>query len=107
MNSLTTTSRNLTNNSITIRSFSSSSKLLRKVFKNDNSDPMDIKSMDSEFNFPLTRPTILKQELRREFLHYLRLEENEFSQLGKIIFKFVFILFIYLFFIDLFWFFFF
>lgn len=35
-----------------------------------------------EFAFPLARPAILKQEQKRQFLHYLRLEQFQFGQLG-------------------------
>lgn len=35
-----------------------------------------------QFDFPLTRPTILKMEKRRDFLHYLRLEHLQFKDLG-------------------------
>ncbi|KAL8292948.1 hypothetical protein RQP46_000642 [Phenoliferia psychrophenolica] len=45
-------------------------------------DPMDIMgAMKQPFDFPLTRDTILKLESRREFLHYLRLEQFQFKDL--------------------------
>lgn len=36
---------------------------------------------NTEFNFPLTRPTLLKVEYRRTILRYLRLEEVQFKEL--------------------------
>lgn len=45
---------------------------------------MDIAQMSSQqFDFPLTRPTLLKMDKRRDFLHYLRLEQLQFRDLGK------------------------
>lgn len=37
----------------------------------------------NEFNFPLTRSTLLKMDKQRDFLHYLRLEQLQFKDLGK------------------------
>lgn len=66
------------------RSFSTTVAVLKKGGPpKNNKDPMDISQMGSEFDFPLTRPTILKQELRRDFLHYLRLEQKQFGELGE------------------------
>ena len=66
------------------RSFSTTVAVLKKGGPpKNNKDPLDISQMGSEFDFPLTRPTILKQELRRDFLHYLRLEQKQFGELGE------------------------
>lgn len=44
---------------------------------------MDVMSLvGKDFDFPLTRDTILKLETRRQFLHYLRLEQFQFKDLG-------------------------
>ncbi|KAK4705347.1 small subunit ribosomal protein S35, partial [Phenoliferia sp. Uapishka_3] len=43
-------------------------------------DPMDVMGLQA-FDFPLTRDTILKLETRRQFLHYLRLEQYQFKDL--------------------------
>lgn len=46
---------------------------------------MDVMLMGNEFDFPLTRSTIMKVEKRREVLHYLRLEEYQFKDLGALL----------------------
>jgi hypothetical protein len=52
--------------------------------RKSSNDPMDVMLMGSEeFSFELTRPTILKMEKRRTMLHYLRLEQDQFKQLGQ------------------------
>ncbi|KAM0792276.1 hypothetical protein ACM66B_004967 [Microbotryomycetes sp. NB124-2] len=52
----------------------------RSLSPRDN--PMDMSNMLSQpFDFPLTRDTILKMEKKREFLHYLRLEQLQFKDL--------------------------
>lgn len=50
--------------------------------KSIDKDPMNIQEMSDNFNFPLTRPTILAMEKRREYLRYLRLEQFQFKELG-------------------------
>lgn len=49
-------------------------------------DPLDMANLVGPsapaFDFPLTRPTILKLEKQREVLHYLRLEQFQFADLG-------------------------
>ena len=51
--------------------------------KKSSNDPMDVMLMGTEeFQFPLTRPAILQLERKRTFLHYLRLEDEQFKQLG-------------------------
>ncbi|GAA5862254.1 hypothetical protein JCM8547_007784 [Rhodosporidiobolus lusitaniae] len=48
-------------------------------------DPLDMGNLvgpgATPFDFPLTRPTILKLEKRRQILHYLRLEQYQFKDL--------------------------
>ncbi|GAA5888043.1 hypothetical protein JCM6882_000260 [Rhodosporidiobolus microsporus] len=48
-------------------------------------DPLDMANSVGpsapKFDFPLTRPTILKVEKQREVLHYLRLEQFQFKDL--------------------------
>ncbi|GAA5900357.1 mitochondrial 37S ribosomal protein mS35 RSM24 [Sporobolomyces salmoneus] len=50
-------------------------------------DPLDIANTigpdASAFNFPLTRPSLLKMEKQRQMLHYLRLEQLQFKDLLK------------------------
>ncbi|GAA5841557.1 hypothetical protein JCM11251_001259 [Rhodosporidiobolus azoricus] len=50
-----------------------------------NRDPLDMANSVGpsapKFDFPLTRPTILKLEKQREVLHYLRLEQFQFKDL--------------------------
>lgn len=62
---------------------STSTSLARRPNRRDASgDGLDMSNI-GEFSFPLTRPAILKQEQRRQFLHYLRLEQFQLTQLGK------------------------
>lgn len=62
---------------------STSNALARRPNRRDTSgDGLDIANM-GDFSFPLARPAILKQEQRRQFLHYLRLEQFQFPQLGQ------------------------
>lgn len=49
--------------------------------KSIDKDPINIQEMSDNFNFPLTRPTILAMEKRREYLRYLRLEQFQFKEL--------------------------
>ncbi|ORY72249.1 mitochondrial ribosomal subunit protein-domain-containing protein [Leucosporidium creatinivorum] len=69
------------------RLFSSSSALAarpRGPPSRGAKDPLDITNMlapGQQFDFPLTRPTLLKMEKRRDFLHYLRLEHLQFKDL--------------------------
>lgn len=71
------------------RLFSSSSALAarpRGPPSRGAKDPLDITNLlapGQQFDFPLTRPTILKMEQRRDFLHYLRLEHLQFKDLGQ------------------------
>ena len=45
--------------------------------------PLDMTAnMTQPFEFGLTRPTILKMEKQRQLLHYLRLEQMQFKDLG-------------------------
>lgn len=45
--------------------------------------PLDMTAtMNQPFEFGLTRPTILKMEKQRQLLHYLRLEQMQFKDLG-------------------------
>lgn len=54
--------------------------------RRNSRDPLDIANAVGpsapKFDFPLTRPTILKLEKQREVLHYLRLEQFQFKDLG-------------------------
>lgn len=49
-------------------------------------DPLDIANLVGpsapQFDFPLTRPTLLKLDKQRQILHYLRLEHLQFPELG-------------------------
>lgn len=68
-------------------SISSSCRLLarRPTSFNPSKDPLDIANTvgpnASSFDFPLTRPTLLKMEKQRQILHYLRLEQLQFKDL--------------------------
>ncbi|GAA5825464.1 hypothetical protein JCM10212_004839 [Sporobolomyces blumeae] len=48
-------------------------------------DPLDMANLvgpaAQPFDFPLTRPTLLKQAKQRQILHYLRLEQLQFNDL--------------------------
>ncbi|GAA5947241.1 hypothetical protein JCM3765_001586 [Sporobolomyces pararoseus] len=52
---------------------------------NPSKDPLDIANTvgpnAQSFDFPLTRPTLLKLEKQRKLLHYLRLEQLQFKDL--------------------------
>ncbi|GAA5931309.1 mitochondrial 37S ribosomal protein mS35 RSM24 [Sporobolomyces koalae] len=52
---------------------------------NPSKDPLDMANMvgpgAAPFDFPLTRPTLLKMEKQRKILHYLRLEQLQFKDL--------------------------
>lgn len=68
-----------------IRTFATSARAAKT--KNANFSgavvPFDIANLSKvEFNFPLTRNNLIKVEFRRKILNYLRLEQNQFSQLG-------------------------
>lgn len=43
---------------------------------------MNLVGPGAQFDFPLTRPTLLKMDKQRDFLHYLRLEHLQFKDLG-------------------------
>jgi len=70
-------------------SFSSSlgSLARRPTSFNPSKDPLDIANTigpgSAAFDFPLTRPTLLKLEKQRKVLHYLRLEQLQFKDLGE------------------------
>lgn len=71
-------------------SFTSSLRSLarRPTSFNPSKDPLDIANTvgpnAQSFDFPLTRPTLLKMEKQRKLLHYLRLEQLQFKDLGKL-----------------------
>ncbi|GAA6026993.1 hypothetical protein JCM8097_006023 [Rhodosporidiobolus ruineniae] len=50
-----------------------------------NRDPLDMSNLvgpgAQPFDFPLTRPTLLKLDKQRQILHYLRLEQLQFKDL--------------------------
>ncbi|GAA5911039.1 hypothetical protein JCM5296_004604 [Sporobolomyces johnsonii] len=68
--------------------FSSTSRALarrRTNFSGGQRDPLDMANLvgpnATPFDFPLTRPTMLKMEKQRQILHYLRLEQLQFNDL--------------------------
>lgn len=70
-------------------SFTSSQRVFarRPNSFNPSKDGLDIANLvgpgAAPFDFPLTRPTLLKMEKQRKILHYLRLEQLQFKDLGK------------------------
>lgn len=72
-----------------VASLSNSARLFarRPTSFSSAKDPLDMTNMvgpdAAAFDFPLTRPTVLKMEKQRKILHYLRLEQLQFKDLGQ------------------------